>query len=134
MAIRVSWDDPTTKTISRVDFEGIFNINDIFDAWHTQFMQIRSVNHKVYSLNTFNNSLLSGTGFSIPKIREFVAREQLYNVIFTVQVAERRLIRELLKNLAGTMNFEVHVVASLDQDFRSGTGKRRNVRLAQLSP
>ena len=116
MAIRVSWDDPTTKTVSRIDFEGTFDINAVFDAWHTQFMQIRSVNHKVYSLNTCH-AMLSGTGFNIPKIREFVAREQLYNVIFTVQVAEGRFIRELLKNLAGTMSFEVHVVASLDEAY-----------------
>ena len=81
-------------------------------------MQIRSVNHKVYSLNVFNETpTLSGTGFSITKIQAFIAREPLPNLIFTVQVAEGRLIRNFLKTIAATMSFEVYVVASLDEAY-----------------
>ena len=118
MAIHVGWDDPTTKTISRVDFEGTFDINAVFDAWQHEFVQIRTVGHRVYSLNLFNQTpALSGTGFSITKIRAFIAREPLPNLIFTVQVAEERLVRNFLKTIASTMSFEVHVVASLNDAY-----------------
>ncbi len=116
MPITVSWDDDA-HTITRVEFYGLFNFDDILDAWTEELSLVHSVAYDVYSLNVFNVIAPSVRGFNTAKLRKFSENIDAPNLKLTVQVSENSMLRGALGFLPMPMPHPRKIVASLDEAY-----------------
>lgn len=111
MTLNVCWHD-AEKTITRIDFEGQFSIEDVYVAWAEELQLMRSVTHPVYSLNYVAPVGVVSYSFTgrIRELREFVEKNRAPNLQMTVQVAPNRMVRGVLRTIARMMPHTVYVI------------------------
>ncbi|MEO0563953.1 MAG: hypothetical protein AAF125_17750 [Chloroflexota bacterium] len=110
----VRWYDDA-KTITCIEFNGIFTVAEVFEAWQREFDLMRCVSYPIYSFNIFNTPQVVRKDISVSKLREYIVNNPMPHLQMTVQVAENSILRTFLKTLSRTMPHEVHVVSTVDE-------------------